>query len=586
MREPEAYNSEFNEALRERMPGVRRSLRFIAAILFEQKALFGSCLLLLLISSCAMVLGPRLIGKIVDLVRAGERDRTGQVALWFFLAELLRLSASAAHSYFTARLGQESLHRLRQRVFSHITRLPLGLHDRAKTGELMTFLSNDVQALSDMFSAGFMTVIEKFFVVVFTVASLIILSPRLAFFGLSFFALLFVFSLFFTGWLRRSYRMLRVAFSEFNGSFSENIDGASVVRLNAFETYRLGKFRIINEALRAAQLMPIKALGIFHPVVTVVNACSIVTLAYFGGRMVVAGEISLGVLVAAFGYVLWLFWPIIIIVDRWNTFLNGLSASERLAGLLALDIDKADGIEVPKTRAGKIVFENVWFAYQDEHWVIRDLSLTIEAGSRVAFFGPTGSGKTTLTSLLLRLYEPQRGRILLDGVDIRAYKLSELRALFGVVQQDAVLYQGSIVENILLFERDDSYRRPEQFSSLAGGADALSMGERQIVAFERARFIDPSLWILDEATAHLDPALDRELETTLLKESVGRTTIIIAHRLSSLSLVDRIYVLSKGALIEEGSHHELTERQGFFARYVMLQEKLAIESERGNQGQN
>ncbi len=574
-------NVTFAAALKRRTPRMSSSLRVIAAILFEQKGLFAICMALLLLSSLAMVLGPVIIGRIVDLVRGGDRGMLRWFALLFLTIEAVRLAASAAHSYFTARLGQRSLHILRGRVFAHIEKLPMALHDRAKTGELMTFLSNDVQALSEMFSAGFMTVIEKLFVVIFTAVSLILLSPTLAFFGLGLFALLFVVSTFFTGWLRTSYRLLRRAFSEFNSVLSENIDGAEVTRINAFEAHRMDEYRRLNEGLRRAQLTPIKVVGIFHPLVTLVNCFSIAALAYFGGRLVVAGEISLGVLVAAFGYVLWLFWPIIIIVDRWNTFLNGLSATERLAGLLSLDIERTAGVSAPpkETLRGDIVFENVWFAYEGERWIFRDLSLHIPAGMRVAFFGPTGSGKTTLTALLLRLYEPQRGRIVIDGIDIRSIELSELRRLFGVVQQDAVLYQGTIGENIRLFDPVTSARFADSpFDLERDTARTLSMGERQILAFERARYVRPALWILDEATAHLDPALDRELESALLKESVGRTTIIIAHRLSSLSLVDRIYVLSKGVLIEQGSHQELTRRGGFYARYVLLQEKLAGES--------
>lgn len=574
--------SPFGALVRERTPRFATSLRFIASIVFEQKALLVGSFMLLLLSSFAMVIGPRLLGVIVDEVSGhGNRQTLFWLCLLFPISEAVRLLSSAAQSYFIARLGQRSLHSLRCRVFDHIERLPMGLHNKAKTGELITYLSNDVQALSDMFSAGFMVVVEKLFVVIFTVSSLILLDSTLALLGLGLFVILLTIATYFASWLKRSYRVLRETNSEFNAILSENIEGVDIIRYNGFESYRIGIFDECNERLRRAQIEPVKVFGVFHPAMTLVNALSIALLGIWGGELVISGKISLGMLVAAFGYVLWLFWPIIIIVDRWNTFLNGLSATERLAGVLSLEAEVINPSAALPSIKGEIVFENVWFAYVGEQWVLKDLSMTIPAGKRVAFFGPTGSGKTTLTSLLLRLYEPQRGRILIDGIDIKTIELSTLRRFFGVVQQDATLYRGTVSDNITLFDENVALKRVRTLGrlNLEGEAStSLSMGERQLVAFERARYSSPALWILDEATAHLDPELDRELEVTLLQESKGHTAIVIAHRLSSLSLVDCIFVLHGGALIEEGSHAELLKKDGFYARYVSIQEKLQTES--------
>lgn len=561
-RTPSPFTAEVNRL----RPTLTQVLQFIIAILLKERALLFLSVALLIVSSLAMVIAPWLIGRLVDQISLPSGvDRSVSLLVFLYaLSECIRLLASGLHGFLIARLGQRSLHALRMRVFSHIERLPLTQHDRAKTGELLSFITNDVQALSEMFSTAFMAVVEKVLVVIFTGISLYLLSPKLALLGFSFFIFLFCFAAFTTRFLKSFYTEVREANAHFSSVLSEHVDGSSIMRLNALEAYRGGVFAQANERLRKAQLGPVKIHGVFHPLVTLGNALSVSLLAVFGGGMVLRGEISVGVLITAFSYVLWLFWPVIIIVDRWNIFLNGLSAAERLLGLLALPQEpKSLEAEAPGLVRGEIVFEDVWFAYQEPHWVIKGLSMRIPAGKRVAFFGATGSGKTTLTSLLLRLYTPQRGRILIDGVDIQKLPLEELRRLFGIVQQDVFLFEGSVRDNVTLFAGGEA---DVMFSSM-DASQQLSMGERQLIGFERAAFHQPKIWILDEATAHLDPALDRELERKLIESATDRTVVIIAHRMSSLNIVDTIFVLGNGVLLEQGAHHELVAQGGYYASY-------------------
>jgi ABC-type multidrug transport system fused ATPase/permease subunit len=567
-----AYNSqssEFTNQVNLLRPTFRQVIAFIISILIKEKALLLSSVILLIVSSLAMVFTPWLIGKLIDqltLRSEGLKPIYFLVAL-YALSELVRLIASGLHGFMIARLGQRSLHGLRVKVFAHIECLPMSLHDRAKTGELLSFITNDVQALSDMFSTAFMAVVEKMFVVIFTGVSLYLLSPKLALLGFGFFILLFIFAAIFTQFLKALYTEVREANGNFASVLSEHVEGSAIIRLNALESYRGKVFASANERLRKAQLGPVKIHGVFHPLVTLGNALSVSLLAVYGGGMVVRGEISVGMLITAFSYVLWLFWPVLIIVDRWNIFLNGFSAAERLLGLSGLQVEPQSDSQLSEHIVkGEIVFEDVWFAYSESQWVIKGLSMRIPAGKRVAFFGATGSGKTTLTSLLLRLYSPQKGRILLDGIDIQTIPLNVLRGIFGIVQQDVFLFEGSSQDNITLFsEKSISYGTASIDTS-----QELSMGERQLIGFERASFHQPKLWILDEATAHLDPTLDRDLEKKLLAIAQNKTVIIIAHRMSSLSIVDIIFVLANGNLLEQGSHQELVIKNGFYAGYCQI----------------
>ena len=569
-------SSEFTNQVNQLRPPFRQVIAFIVSILAKEKVLLLMSVALLIVSSLAMVFTPWLIGKLVDQL---SRNAEGLTPIYFIvslyaLSEAVRLFASGLHGFMIARLGQRSLHTLRVKVFAHVECLPMSLHDRAKTGELLSFVINDVQALSDMFSTAFMAVVEKILVVIFTGVSLYLLSPKLALLGFGFFVVLFIFAAIFTRFLKALYTEVREASGNFASTLSEHVEGSAIIRLNALESYRGKVFASANERLRKAQLGPVKIHGVFHPLVTLGNALSVSLLAVFGGGMVLRGEISVGMLITAFSYVLWLFWPVLIIVDRWNIFLNGLSAAERLLGLLALKTEpQSTQLISERVVQGEIVFEDVWFAYIDTQWVIKGLSMRIPAGKRVAFFGATGSGKTTLTSLLLRLYSPQKGRILLDGVDIQTMPLNELRKVFGIVQQDVFLFEGSAKDNITLFSEIEN----QVILAAADTSQELSMGERQLIGFERASFNQPKLWILDEATAHLDPALDRELEQKLLTRANNNTVIIIAHRMSSLNIVDTIFVLGNGALLEHGSHQDLVVQGGYYAGYCELlkEEQLA-----------
>jgi ATP-binding cassette subfamily B protein len=382
-----------------------------------------------------------------------------------------------------------------------------------------------------------------------------------------------------------------------NAFLAENILGMKVVHLFNRQPLHRERFSKINEWYTEAQIGSVKVFAYFQPTVTLCSGVAIALVIYFGGNFVREGELPLGILVAYFSYVLALFHPVRELVDKWNIFLSGIASAERIFSILdwpteqdAESLSQADFS--PAKLKGKIVFDQVWFAYSEENWVLKDFSLVIESGMKVGIVGHSGAGKSTLIGLLMRFYEPQRGRILLDGRDIREWTHRELRAAIGLVQQDVFLFSGSIQENIHLWRSasGENLQIPEVQNLLSKfyGMDSthpekeqlqergnnLSMGERQLLAFARVVASRPAIWILDEATANVDSESERVLEIALRRASEAKTTLMIAHRLATVRDCDLILTLHKGALIEKGRHSELLQKDGLYARLYRYQSAL------------
>jgi ABC-type multidrug transport system fused ATPase/permease subunit len=295
--------------------------------------------------------------------------------------------------------------------------------------------------------------------------------------------------------------------------------------------------------------------------------------------MVREGRLEIGVLIAFISYVLWLFWPVIHIVNQWNVLVAGMASAERVFEVLRWPVEPREPSRVQSEKLrGEIRFENVWFAYRNEDWVLKDLSFSIAAGERIGVVGATGSGKSTLLALLFRFYEPQKGTIYLDGVPLSAWPLEELRRQIALIQQDGALFEGTAGQNISLFASPELSDEPGLSADVSDRAVAeLSAGERQWVAFLRAARRHPTVWFLDEAAAHLDPALDAELHQMVTARAERSTVIIVAHRLSSVRELDRIIVLHHGRIVESGPHGELVGQNGLYARMVALQEAVLEE---------
>ncbi|MEK7397878.1 MAG: ABC transporter ATP-binding protein, partial [Candidatus Poribacteria bacterium] len=421
---------------------------------------------------------------------------------------------------------------------------------------------------------------------------LLLLDFKLGLISVGILPLLIAASVYFSRRLKIAYRDARNKLSALNAFLAENLLGIRVINLFNRQALHSSRFDRINQWYADAQVDSIRIFAFFQPSITLASGAAIALVIWFGGKSTAEGSLQLGVLVAYFSYVLSLFQPLREIADKWNIFLSGMTSAERIFSILGWQTEVDAGLAETKAFPiadvkGKIVFENVWFAYEEGRWIFRDLSLQINLGEHIALVGHTGAGKTTLINLLLRFYEPQKGRILLDGKDIREYDRRSLRTSFGVVQQDVFLFSGSFNDNITFWDFKSGRNNNDLMNDLRRiGLDNLittnenklqerasnvSIGEKQVLAFARALAMQPKIWILDEATSNMDSTTEMVLLDALKKASNDRTLLMIAHRLATLKSAGRILVLHKGVLVEDGRHSDLVNSDGLYSRLYKYQ---------------
>lgn len=560
-----------------------KEFRKLLKYLFAHPGVFTLGFFLVLIATGTALLQPRLFGFTIDeaIIPRDEKKLTRLVFVVFFI-ECLRLIAVVGQSYCFTLLGQRVMQALRMDLLTHLQRLPVAVFDRTPAGKLVTRITNDISSLAEMFSAGFVTIVTNFLTVAGILLWLLVLDLKLALISMAVFPVLIGFSVYFSQQLRSSYREARNRLSSLNAFLAENIMGMRVVQLFVREKKQLDRFTRVNESYTKAQIGTVRVFAYFQPSITWASGIAMASVVLAGGYRAHQGEIAVGVLVAFFAYVMAAFQPVREIADKWNLFLSGMASAERIFSILEWPVEDGATDDLrPIERSflprlsGEIRFEKVWFAYSEEHWILKDLTFEISAGSRVGVVGHTGAGKSTLISLLLRFYEPTLGRILLDGKDLREYDRRELRARIGLVQQDVFLFSGSIAENVSLFRElpDAAMKLPQGLreKELFERGVNLSMGERQKVSFYRAQASQPDLWILDEATASVDSSTEKEISALLHHEAKGKTQILVAHRLATVRDADSILVLHRGELLESGTHVELVQQQGLYSRMVELQ---------------
>ena len=573
-----------------RSPAANRArLRQLCGFIAPQWRLGLAALALMALTTLAFTAGPRLVGMIIDRALV-PRDsaRLGALVLMLALVELIRVGGSAGQKVLFYELGQRVLLTLRLRVFAHIFCVPIRVFAGRDRGEFFSRVTNDINALAAMISGELVDMLGKAVVTAGIVGGMFSIHPALARAALSYFAALFVVALAISAIMRRSYARLREQLAQFTGFMTESLAGIKTLKIFGAEGARENSCRAITAAYAEAQRRPVAMVALLHCTVTLVNGLAMATLIWKGGKMVLAGQLEVGAWGAFSAYVLWLFWPLIHLVGFWSKFVEGMIAAERVLSVLDLETE-IDPLRIdepparPRDAGGRIEFDGVWFAYHGEEWALRDVSLEIPAGCRAGLVGPTGAGKSTIIGLLLGFYEPQRGRVLIDGRDARSYDRRELRARFGVVEQGVHLFSGSVSDNIRLWDEDIEAAAAMEMAArhglrhaagdqvLSEGATNLSQGERQILAFARAWSQRPVIWLLDEAAAHIDPAQEEKLEELLESEGLNRTRITVAHRLASVRAADRIFVLHHGRLVEQGRHAELMARGGLYARMAELQ---------------
>ncbi|MRR10035.1 ABC transporter ATP-binding protein, partial [bacterium] len=488
-------------------------------------------------------------------------------------------------------VGQHFMHGMRVAIFAKLQRLDMAYFDRNPVGRLVTRATNDVDAVNEAFTSVFTSLFRNVLLIAALAAMMLGLSLRLSLVAFSMIPFIIAWTVFFRIRARDIYRKIRVRLARLNAYLQENFSGIRVIKIFRREAENVRRFGAINDDYQRASLQEVRVMSLFRPLVEIISSCGLALIVYYGGGGVVRSAVSLGVLVAFITYLRMFFHPIQQLTESYTVLQSAMASSERIFQLL----DEPVRIASPERPAaapaarGRIEFRNVHFEYLPGEPVLRDVSFTVAPGEKVAFVGATGSGKTTIISLIARLYDIQRGEILLDGVDIRALDLAELRSRLGVVMQDVFLFAGDVKGNIRLNTglSDEQVRRvagqvhaDTVIGRFANGYDeevkergvTLSAGERQLLSFARALAFDPPILVLDEATANIDSATEKLIQDALGTLMKGRTSIVIAHRLSTIKSVDRIYVIHKGEIRERGSHQELLAKEGLYYRLYQLQQ--------------
>jgi len=576
-----------------------RLVRRLAGYVRPYRGLVAATLVALFAAAAVQLAQPWIVREVIDefVVRRRSEGLVLPVAL-FLLTVVLDFVLGFFQLYLLERTGQHVVYDLRTEVFAHLQRLPSSFFDRAPVGRLMTRVTTDVESINEAFTSGLVLILADIAKLVGILVILFGMDARLAAITFAVVPLALLLSWWFRVRVRDAYRAIRSAVARLNAFLQENVSGMRLVQLFRRERLHADEFATLNGGHREAQLGGVFYESAFSAVAELMGSITLAAIVWAGGARLLGGAITFGTLVAFIEYAGRFFRPLQELSARYTVMQAAMASSERIFGLL--DTPRSlrspqDPVRIPGRPRGEIVFERVTFGYGDGPDVLTDVSFRVAPGERLAVVGWTGAGKSTLIRLLARLYDVRSGRILLDGIDVRDMDLRELRRTIGVVLQDHFLFGGTIASNISLDDpavsADDVRRAAEAaqadrvIARLPHGYDEpvrerggnFSVGEKQLVSFARAIAFDPAVLILDEATASVDPETEARIQQALEHVLSGRTSIVIAHRLATIRNADRILVLHRGRIVEEGTHASLLERQdGLYRSLVQLQTQPAL----------
>ena len=588
---------------------MRRLLRYARPYTW----LVVASLSLLAIEGVLQLVGPLLTQRVIDVaLPARDVAAAGRMAALFAVALSLSFLASYGETLLTSLLGQRVMRDLRHELFAHLQELPVAFFDRNPVGRLITRVTSDVESLNELFTAGVVSGMGDLFTLVAISVLMVIIDWRLALASFAVIPFVWATSSVFQRSVRAAYREIRTRLARINAYLQEHITGMRIVQLFGRERDELTRFDRLNRDHLDAHLKSIRVYALYFPAIEILTTVALASLIVAGARRVEIGALTVGTVAAFLQLVRRFFDPLQDLSDKYNMLQQAMAASERIFKLLDTPVAHDVRTSLPAARLAParphesargvtVEFHDVWFAYDIAHvarttatgeqapeWILKGVSFRAEPGKTLALVGHTGAGKTTIVNLLLRFYDPQRGRITVNGVDIREMSVHELRALIGYVQQDIFLFAGDVAGNIRLSNpltdedvataaarvgADRIIRRlPDGYAHMLGERGAsISVGERQLLSFARAIAADPALLILDEATSAVDSEIEAEIQRALTVLMSGRTTIAIAHRLSTIVNADEILVLHHGQVRERGTHRQLMGKGGLYERLYRLQ---------------
>ncbi len=574
---------------------LKRLMQFVK----PYQARFNMLLVLTFLLGLLTPLRPMLIQHTLDKdVAVGNYQ--GMVNTMFLIFGLLVMQTAAqySHTYISGRIGQFVIRDLRIQLYQHIVNLRLRFFDKTPIGRLVTRTISDVESLADVFSEGLAAMAGDLLQIIFILGFMFFTDWRMALVSLSTIPLMLISTYVFKEKIKVAFNEVRNAVANLNSFVQEHITGMSIVQIFGNEKKEFNKFNEINEEHRDSNLKSVLYYSIYYPIAEIISAMGIGLLVWYGANGIIQEEstgITIGTLTAFIMYIQMFFRPIRMIADRYNTLQMGIVSTSRIINLLDdKEYAMPSGTYKAKEVHGSVEFKNVWFAYSENDYVLKNINLSIQPGETIALVGATGAGKSSVINLLNRFYDIHRGSITIDGVEIKDYDLTSLRQNIGIVLQDVFLFSSSIRYNITLGNPDitdemilrtaDSVGALDFIEKLPGKLDynvmergaTLSVGQRQLLSFIRAMVYNPKILVLDEATSSVDSETEEMIQKAIEKMMVNRTSIIIAHRLSTIQKATKIVVLEKGEIVELGTHDQLLEKEGYYAQLHKMQFKEAF----------
>ncbi len=530
------------------------------------------------------------------LVRVRGKDLAGIARLALILGGLILVSLITGYGHVMTLVvaGQRAMYDVRVGLFAHIQKLSLSFYSENPVGRLVTRVTNDIEALNEMFAAVLVNAVKDVLLVVGTASILFLMDVKLALVSMAVMPVFITISVIFRTKARGAYRLVRKFLAKLNANMAEDLNGVKVVQIFRREKMRRAEYEDTNTDYYRANMRQLVIFGIFRPLIEIIASCGVALVLIYGGAGVLTGALTLGALVAFISYVRQMFRPLADLSDKYNIMQGAMASAERIFKIM----DTEPGITDPDkpvpnpSVTGLVEFRDVSFSYIEDQMVLRNLSFTVEPGKSVALVGPTGAGKTSIINLLCRFYDPDSGSILIDGKDLRDYQVSDLRDNISIVLQDAFIFSRSVEDNIRLgrdmpgdqvmkaseMVQASSFidRLPDGYETMMAERGAtLSTGQKQLICFARALAHDPRILVLDEATSSIDPATEQLIQSAIETLMKGRTSIIVAHRLSTIQKADEILVIDGGRILERGNHQELLARRGIYYNLYLLQYREA-----------